>query len=56
MNLNNQNSGSGTPISNILLVNSKLTPIICGKKTRQGYTRKRILKLAGYFFLGAAFL
>ncbi|WP_349028510.1 hypothetical protein [Methyloglobulus sp.] len=30
--------------------------IIRHKKTRQGYTRKRILKLAGYFFLGAAFL
>jgi hypothetical protein len=25
---------------------------ICGNKTRQGYARKRILKLAGYFFVG----
>jgi hypothetical protein len=25
---------------------------IVGNKTRQGYARKRILKLAGYFFVG----
>ncbi len=42
--------------ANIFLAKRELKPIICLKKTRQGYTRKRILKLAGYFFLGAAFL
>ncbi len=27
---------------------------IAGNKTRQGYARKRILKLAGYFFVGCS--
>jgi thioredoxin reductase len=41
--------------ANIFLAKRELTPIICHKKTRQGYTRKRTLKLAGYFFLGGSF-
>lgn len=52
MNLGKQNSESGKPNSNILLATGELTTIICYNKTRQGYVRKRILKLAGYFFLG----
>jgi hypothetical protein len=34
------------------LTNSKHSARIAGNKTRQGYARKRILKLAGYFFVG----
>ncbi len=34
------------------LANSGQITIITCNKTRQGYARKRILKLAGYFFLG----
>ena len=30
----------------------KQSAIIADDKTRQGYARKRILKLAGYFFVG----
>lgn len=32
----------------------KQTARITGNKTRQGYARKRILKLAGYFFVGCS--
>lgn len=52
MNLWKQNSDSGSPNSHIFLANGELIVIICLNKTRQGYARKRILKLAGYFFLG----
>ncbi len=34
----------------IFLANGNRPPIIPGNKTRQGYVRKHILKLAGYFF------
>jgi hypothetical protein len=52
MNLWKQNCDPGMLDSNILLANGELTTIIYHNKTRQGYARKRILKLAGYFFLG----
>jgi len=42
--------------ANFFLDKQDLKSIIQCKKTRQGYTRKCILKLAGYFFPGAAFL
>ena len=35
-------------------VNRRQCVNIEGNKTRQGYARKRILKLAGYFFAGCA--
>ncbi len=35
----------------IFLANGNRPPIIPGNKTRQGYVRKHILKLAGYFFV-----
>ncbi|MGZ3159837.1 MAG: hypothetical protein ACXU7H_12185 [Burkholderiaceae bacterium] len=38
----------------ILLASEYSVRIICANKTRQGYVRKRILKLAGYLFLGDA--
>ena len=54
MNLWKQNCDPGMLDSNILLANGELTTIIYHNKTRQGYARKRILKLAGHFFLGLA--
>ncbi len=42
--------------ANFFLDKQDLKSIIRYKKTCQGYTRKRILKLAGYFFMGAACL
>ncbi len=34
------------------LEETKRAARIAGNKTRQGYARERILKLAGYFFVG----
>ncbi len=41
-----------TGYARLSLENSKKSANIAGNKTRQGYARKRILKLAGYLFVG----
>lgn len=44
----------GISAVNIMLVGHCSSRIIASNKTRQGYARKCILKLAGYLFMGAA--
>jgi len=45
-------SPSAQMYSTLALLSKPSARIILLKKTRQGYVRKHILKLAGYFFLG----
>ena len=38
----------------VLAISETCCAIVTRNKTRQGYARKRTLKLAGYFFLASA--
>jgi hypothetical protein len=52
MKVRQDGRGLPTTNANIFLAIGNHVHIITGNKTRQGYARKRILKLAGYFFPG----